>query len=82
VYVRYLLRGVALDSVRLAVISPEQLRSPVLEVTHLWHEGNQARSHVEKIGEPWREHQYGVQTGAAAITNDALILYCPPAVAK
>jgi hypothetical protein len=82
VYVRYRLRGVALDSVRLAAISPEAQRSPILEVTHLWHEGKQARSHIERISEPWREHEYVVRTGSAAIKNDALILYCPPVAGR
>jgi hypothetical protein len=76
------LRGVALDSVRLAAISPEAQRSPILEVTHLWHEGKQARSHIERISEPWREHEYVVRTGSAAIKNDALILYCPPVAGR
>jgi hypothetical protein len=52
----------------------------VLEVTHLWHEGSVARSHVERIAEPWRERQYSVRAGATAqISNDAVIFYCPPA---
>jgi hypothetical protein len=79
VYVRYRLHGMALDSLRLASISPEEQKSPVLEVTHLWHEGSSARSHVERIAEPWRERQYSLRTGATAhITNDAVVLYCPP----
>jgi len=81
VYVRYRLNGVALDNVRLAAISAAQSRSPSLEVTHLWHEGSQARSHVERIAEPWRDHDYSVRTGTAApISNDAVIYYCPPPV--
>ncbi len=80
VYVRYRLDGMALDSLRLASISAEGQKSPVLEVTHLWHEGSSARSHVERIAEPWRERQYSVHTDAKArIANDAVILYCPPA---
>ncbi len=80
VYVRYRLRGVALDTLRLAAISQEEQKSPVLEVTHLWHEGRAARSHVERIAEPWRERAYSLHTGSAArITNDAVILFCPPA---
>ena len=80
VYVRYRLYGMALDSLRLVAISAEEYRSPVLEVTHLWHEGTSAHSHVEHITEPWRERQYSVRTGASAhITNDAVVLYCPPA---
>jgi len=80
VYVRYRLQGMALDSLRLAAISAEERQSPALGVTHLWHEGSVARSHVERIIEPWRERQYAVRTGTKArITNDALILYCPPA---
>src|SRR5207302_7653760 len=75
VYVRYRLRGMALDSLRLASISPEEAKSPVLEVTHLWHEGSAARSHMERITEPWRERQYAVHTDAKAhIANDAVIL--------
>jgi hypothetical protein len=80
VYVRYRLYGMALDSLRLVAISAEEYRSPVLEVTHLWHEGSAGRSHVERIAEPWRERQYSVRTGTAAqISNDAVIFYCPPA---
>lgn len=80
VYVRYRVQGMALDSLRLSSISAEEHRSPPVEVTHLWHEGSAARSHVERIAEPWRERQYPVRTGATPpITNDAVILYCPPA---
>jgi hypothetical protein len=83
VFVRYRLRGVALDNLRLAAIAPAPGRSPLLEVTHLWHQGSQPRSHVERITEPWRERRYSVQTGAAApITNDALIFYCPPSTQR
>jgi hypothetical protein len=79
VYVRYRLKGMALDDLRLAAISPEQHKSPLLEITHLWHEGGQARSHVERIAEPWREHHYSVAASATApIANYALIFYCPP----
>ncbi|HKW97613.1 MAG TPA: hypothetical protein VJN43_07750 [Bryobacteraceae bacterium] len=79
VYVRYRLNGIALDSLRLAVVSVEQRKSPQVEVTHLWHEGNAARSHVERIAEPWHEHYYSVQTSTASpIVNDAVIYYCPP----
>jgi hypothetical protein len=80
IYVRYRLHGMALDSLRLATISAEEAKSQVLEVTHLWHEGSVARSHVERIAEPWRGRQYSLRTGAAAqISNDAVIFYCPPA---
>jgi hypothetical protein len=82
-YVRYRFEGVALDSLRLAVISPQQRQSPLVEVTHLWHEGSDARSHVERITAPGREHRYTVRTTKAArVTNDAVILYCPPAGEK
>jgi len=76
VYVRYRLQGVALDSVRLAVMSAGRTRSPLLEVTHLWHEGGAARSHVEKIAEPWRGREYMVKAGTGAVTNDAVIYEC------
>jgi len=80
VYVRYRLQGMALDSLRLASISAEEQKAQMLEVTHLWHEGSEAHSHVERITEPWRERDYSVRTDAKAhITNDAVILYCPPA---
>jgi hypothetical protein len=77
VYVRYQLHGVALDSLRLAVISLGEGRSPVLEVRHLWHEGREARSHAERVTEPWREREYTVKTRAEPIVNDAVILSCP-----
>jgi hypothetical protein len=80
VYVRYRLYGMALDSLRLAAISAEEAKSQALEVTHLWHEGSVARSHVERIAEPWRDRQYSLRTGAEArVSNDAVIFYCPPA---
>jgi len=83
VYVRYRLEGIALDSLRLTVISPQERQSPLVEVTHLWHEGSDARSHVERISEPGREHRYTVRTNKAAlVTNDAVILYCPPSGQK
>jgi hypothetical protein len=80
VYVRYRLEGVALDSLRLAIISPQERQSPLVEVTHLWHEGSDARSHIERITEPGREHRYTVRTKKAAhVVNDAVIFYCPRA---
>ena len=79
VYVRYRLKGMALDDLRLAVISPKARKSPLIEITHLWHEGGQARSHVERIDDPSREHSYSVPASTTApITNDALVFYCPP----
>jgi len=78
VYLRYRLHGMALDNLRLAVISPGERSSPSLEVTHLWHEGAQARSHVEHIAGNAREYSYSLRTGTSApVANDAVILYCP-----
>lgn len=80
VYVRFRLEGLALDSLRLAVISPQDRQSPLVEVTHLWHEGSASRSHVERITQPSREHHYTFRTPKEArITNDGVIFYCPPA---
>jgi hypothetical protein len=82
VYVRYRLKGLALDNLRAAVSSTQDRKSLLLEITHLWHQGGEAHSHVERIREPWREHHYTVTAGAAMpVTNDALILYCPPSPA-
>ena len=78
VYVRYCLREVALDDIRLAVIAAPQTTSSALEVTHIWTEKNKQYSHVERIANPAAEHQYTVQIPPGGHpVNQAIIYSCP-----
>ncbi len=79
VYVRYQLEGMALDNLSLAVLSPaERSSSSRLEITHVWNNGGQQKSHVERIQKPWMEHRYIVDTGPNdVVSNQAVIFYCP-----
>jgi len=80
VYVRYRFDGMALDQPWLAVRFRAPARQSPLEIVHQWREDGQARRHVERIEDPSVERRYVVETGAThSVTNEALILYCPPA---
>ncbi len=78
IYVRYQLRGMGLDSPRLAIALPGSQQSKTLEITHQWLADGVRRQHVERIEKPWQDLDYSIDTGSAgSITNQALILYCP-----
>ena len=79
VFVRYRLDGMALDQVRLTALLRAPTKQSPLEITHQWREDGQAKRHVERIEDPSVERRYAVETGPTrSITNDALVLYCPP----
>ena len=78
VYLRYRLKGLAVDKIRLAVWSAVPQVPSTLEITHLWEEAGQQRSHVERIDGP-AEHNYSVQVGAGGeVINKAIIFSSPP----
>lgn len=76
VYVRYRFAGMALDSVRLAVLAPEPNPASKLEITHVWREAGRERRHLQVIGQPGRAAAYTIEAGAD-VTNEAVIFYCP-----
>jgi hypothetical protein len=77
VYVRYRIQGIAIDDLRLAVLSPGSGNTGHLEITHVWRENGQRRTSVERIANPRSEHEYIVETGpASAISNEAVIFSC------
>lgn len=75
VYVKYRLAEMAIDDVRLSVIAAAGKPSP-LEVIHVWFEGTQERSHVERIDDPTAEHAYTVTVPSAKFRNYGIILAC------
>jgi hypothetical protein len=78
VYVRYRLKEVALDDIRLAVIAAPQTTASALEVTHVWTEKGKQYSHVERIVNPAAEHSYIIQIPPAGRpVNQAIIYSCP-----
>jgi hypothetical protein len=83
VYVRYQVRGMAIDDFRLAAISPAAPSSSTLQVTHMWRENNQERKHVQLIDNPALARTYMVQTSATGnITNEAVVLECMERVTR
>ena len=77
IYVRYQIRGMAIDDFRLAAISPAAPSSSTLQITHLWQENGQARKHIQSIGDPRASQMYSVPASdTAIITNEAVIMEC------
>ncbi|MEA1997109.1 MAG: hypothetical protein U9N45_05695 [Gemmatimonadota bacterium] len=83
VYLRYRLRGMALDDVRLAVFTAatapfDREKSSRLEITHVWNNRGVRHSRIIKINDPERKKSYRVDTGRwGVVENRALILACP-----
>ena len=74
VYVRYQIRGMAIDDFRLAAISPAAPSQSTLQITHLWRENGQPQKHSQFLAAP---QLYSIQTSPeATIVNEALILEC------
>jgi hypothetical protein len=79
VYVRYRLKGLGLDSPRLATISPQPASLASLEVTHQWRANGQAMEHVERIGNAGSSRDYRIDTPAGStVVNRAVVFYAPP----
>jgi hypothetical protein len=77
-YVRYRLRNMAIDDVRLAIAAARTKTSPI-EVTHVWFEDGQERSHVEHVDNPAEKRAYTVSVGGKVVKNYAVIFSCPAA---
>lgn len=79
VYVRYRLAGLAIDDFRLSVETIPPPGACPLEITHLWKENGSDRSATRHIPAGALQVNYTVDTTpGAAVTNEALILECPP----
>jgi hypothetical protein len=78
VYLRYRMQGLAVDSLRLAVVRTGLRSASPLQVTHVWKKNGKQRQQVERIpaGEPRRSYRI-VIPAAVQIQNEALILECP-----
>ncbi len=75
IYVRYQIRGMAIDDFRLAALSPAAPSQSMLQITHLWRENGQPQKHSQSLTAP---QIYSIQTSPiATIVNEALILECP-----
>ena len=78
VYVRYQIRGMAIDDFRLAAISAANLSSSALQITHLWRENGQSKKYVQSIASKQATRKYSVQTSdTATIVNEAVIMESP-----
>jgi len=76
VYVRYRMRGLALDNFRLAMETHGQGDS-ALEVTHVWREDGMAKTLTKRIPAGSNSYQYAIDIPQAAkVVNEAVIFEC------
>ncbi len=77
VYVRYRIAGMALDNLRLAVLSDAAVHNSRLEITHIWLENGQEKRHIEQVADTSSMHTYIVRTGeGTTIKNRAVVFQC------
>jgi len=77
VYVRYSLRGLALDDFRMAVETAGEPGSSPLQITHRWKENGVAKSASQLIPPGTKHLDYAIlTTPGAKIVNDALVFEC------
>jgi hypothetical protein len=80
VYVRYSIDGMAIDSLRMAVIREVGPSPSALRITHVWKDHGQDKEFTHEIPGGSVAHQYFVNISGDAISNEALIMECPAAV--
>lgn len=79
VYVRYQMKGMGMDSPRLAALYPVPKKQARLEITHEWYADGEKKGYSQEIPNPFMKTNYVVNTGKAKqIINHAITLYCPP----
>jgi hypothetical protein len=77
VWVRYRLRGVALDDIRLSGIEVMRGDSPI-DVTHKWTQSGQRHNFHYNVHAGVRAAEYSIPIdGTEPVQNEALILSCP-----
>ena len=79
VYVRYAIDGMAIDSLRMAVIREVAPSPSVLRVTHVWNDNGQDKEFTQVIPGGSVAQQYVVNLSGDTISNEALIMECPAA---
>jgi hypothetical protein len=77
VYVRYFAQGIAIDSVRLAVIRNVEPSPSPLRVTHVWKKDGAEQQSIQDIPGGTLTRHYAVDVPPGAFSNEALILECP-----
>ncbi len=82
-FIRYRLKGMGMDSPRLAVLSPRPESTSSLVITHRWSSGGQVKEQIERIEDPRLPRGYRVDVPAGAnVINEAVIFYCPTTTAR
>jgi hypothetical protein len=78
-FVRYRLRGMGMDSLRLAIITPPSMSTSTLAIAHEWYVDGQRKGHVELIDKPMvgREYSIDIPSGKQ-FANYAVIMWCRP----
>ena len=71
-----------IDSIRMAVTRKVDPLPSALKITHVWAENGANREFSEEIPAGTVAQHYEVSVPEGAISNEALILECPPATAK
>ncbi len=76
VYVRYALKNMGMDSLRLATRVPAGSHPGTVEITHIWLSNGVRKEHKQRLASA---SAYRVDTGTSTpVVDHALILYCPP----
>jgi hypothetical protein len=77
-YLKYSVKGMALDDIRLALFTPAGPESKPLLVTHNWYSKGSRMSHGVEIKEPDKPLKYLVRTNPmAVIRNLSIVFECP-----
>jgi hypothetical protein len=82
-YVRYRIRGLALDNTRLAVETRGRADSSALQVTHVWKEDGTAKTRTQRIPAGSSAYRYAVEIpNGAKVVNQAVIFECVATIGK
>jgi len=78
VYLRYFLKGMALDDIRMAAFTAvDSVASPLL-VSHHWYSRGSRMSHSVKVMEPAKPFDYQINTNPLAeVKNLSIVFECP-----
>ena len=77
VYVRYRFDGMALDDVRLAVVSADRPSTGKLLVTHVWDENGRTKRYTARLDPSGGEQRYTVRARpGTTVRNRAIIFEC------
>ena len=75
VFIRYRMQGLAMDSVRLAVLREGVRSASALRITHVWQENGKRHESTKQVSSGVKRSAYRIQVSpGAAVENEALIL--------